>query len=58
MHSDGKDLGWRVALNQRDGNPTGARHYSTLLAAYGGANFNFALAFTRPTRPTLDTLPT
>jgi Carboxypeptidase regulatory-like domain/TonB dependent receptor len=35
VHSDGKDLGWRPALNQRDGNPTGPRHYSTLLAAYG-----------------------
>jgi hypothetical protein len=35
VHSDGKDLGWRPALNQRDGNPAGPRHYSTLLAAYG-----------------------
>jgi hypothetical protein len=35
VHSDGKDLGWRPALNQRDGNPTGPRHYSTLLTPYG-----------------------
>jgi hypothetical protein len=35
VHSDGKDLGWRPALNQRDGVTTGPRHYSTLLAAYG-----------------------
>ncbi len=35
IHSDGKDLGWRPALNQRDGNPTGPRHYSVLLAPYG-----------------------
>jgi hypothetical protein len=35
VHSDGKDLGWRPALNQRDGNPAGPRHYSTLLAAFG-----------------------
>jgi hypothetical protein len=40
VHSKGKDLGWRPALNQRDGNPTGPRHYSTLLAAYGGASFS------------------
>jgi hypothetical protein len=35
IHTDGKDLGWRPALNQRDGVTTGPRHYSTLLAAYG-----------------------
>jgi len=35
IHTRGKDLGWRPALNQRDGDPTGARHYSTLLAPYG-----------------------
>jgi outer membrane receptor protein involved in Fe transport len=35
VHSKGRDLGWRPAINQRDGNPTGPRHYSTLLAAYG-----------------------
>src|SRR5256885_1968706 len=32
VHSTGKDLGWRPALNQRDGNPSGPRHYSVLLA--------------------------
>lgn len=35
IHTRGKDLGWRPALNQRDGNPSGPRHYSTLLASYG-----------------------
>ncbi|HMD35539.1 MAG TPA: TonB-dependent receptor [Vicinamibacterales bacterium] len=35
VHSTGKDLGWRPALNQRDGNPSGPRHYSVLLAPYG-----------------------
>jgi hypothetical protein len=40
VYSKGQDLGWRPALNQRDGNPTGPRHYSTLLAPYGGANFS------------------
>jgi hypothetical protein len=35
VHSRGKDLGWRPALNQRDGNPAGPRHYSVLLAPYG-----------------------
>src|SRR5262249_52421264 len=35
VHSNGKDLGWRPALNQRDGNPSGPRHYSTLLAPFG-----------------------
>jgi hypothetical protein len=35
VHSVGKDLGWRPALNQRDGNPAGPRHYSVLLAAFG-----------------------
>jgi carboxypeptidase family protein/TonB-dependent receptor-like protein len=35
VHSNGRDLGWRPALNQRDGNPTGPRHYSTLLAPFG-----------------------
>jgi hypothetical protein len=35
VHSAGKDLGWRIALNQRDGNPSGPRHFSTLLAKYG-----------------------
>ncbi len=36
VHSNGRDLGWRPALNQRDNNnPTGPRHYSTLLAGYG-----------------------
>lgn len=35
VHSDGRDLGWRPALNQRNGSTTGPRHYSTLLAAYG-----------------------
>jgi Carboxypeptidase regulatory-like domain/TonB dependent receptor-like, beta-barrel len=35
IHSSGKDLGWRPALNQRDGNPAGPRHYSVLLAPYG-----------------------
>jgi hypothetical protein len=35
IHSNGKDLGWRPALNQRDGDPSGPRHYSTLLAPYG-----------------------
>jgi hypothetical protein len=35
VHSDGKDLGWRPALNQRDGNPAGPRHYSVLLAGFG-----------------------
>jgi len=38
IHTQGKDLGWRPALNQRDGNPTGPRHYSTLLAPYGTFN--------------------
>jgi hypothetical protein len=40
VYSKGQDLGWRPALNQRDGNPTGPRHYSTLLAPFGGANFS------------------
>jgi hypothetical protein len=35
IHTRGKDLGWRPALNQRDGNPSGPRHYSVLLAPYG-----------------------
>ena len=35
IHTRGKDLGWRPALNQRDGNPAGPRHYSVLLAPYG-----------------------
>jgi hypothetical protein len=35
IHTVGKDLGWRPALNQRDGNPSGPRHYSVLLAPYG-----------------------
>ena len=35
VHSNGRDLGWRPAINQRDGNPTGPRHFSTLLAPYG-----------------------
>jgi hypothetical protein len=35
VHSNGRDLGWRVALNQRDGDPAGPRHYSTLLAGFG-----------------------
>ena len=35
VYSRGRDLGWRPAINQRDGNPSGPRHYSTLLAAYG-----------------------
>ena len=35
IHTRGKDLGWRPALNQRDGDPSGPRHYSTLLAPYG-----------------------
>ncbi len=35
MYARGRDLGWRPALNQRDGNPTGPRHYSVLLAPYG-----------------------
>jgi hypothetical protein len=49
VYSRGRDLGWRPQLNQRDGNPTGPRHYSTLLAAYGGnsispANFNIDIS--------------
>jgi carboxypeptidase family protein/TonB-dependent receptor-like protein len=42
VHSNGKDLGWRLQLNQRDTGPTGPRHYSTLLAQFGSfspANF-------------------
>jgi outer membrane receptor protein involved in Fe transport len=35
VHSNGKDLGWRPSLNQRDGNPSGPRHYSVLLAQFG-----------------------
>ena len=35
IHTRGKDLGWRPALNQRDGDPAGPRHYSVLLAPYG-----------------------
>ncbi len=35
IHTRGKDLGWRPALNQRDGNPSGPRHYSTLLSSFG-----------------------
>ena len=35
VHSEGRDLGWRVALNQRDNGPTSPRHYSTLLAQLG-----------------------
>jgi hypothetical protein len=38
VHSTGSDLGWRPALNQRDGNPSGPRHYSVLLAPYGTFN--------------------
>jgi Carboxypeptidase regulatory-like domain/TonB dependent receptor len=35
VHTNGYDLGLRQRDNQRDGNPTGARHYSALLAPYG-----------------------
>jgi carboxypeptidase family protein/TonB-dependent receptor-like protein len=35
VHSNGSDLGWRPSLNQRDGNPSGPRHYSVLLAPFG-----------------------
>jgi Carboxypeptidase regulatory-like domain/TonB dependent receptor-like, beta-barrel len=35
IHTRGKDLGWRPALNQRDGNPSGPRHYSLLLSQFG-----------------------
>ncbi len=35
VHSRGKDLGWRPALNQRDGDPSGPRHYSVLLSQFG-----------------------
>ncbi|HEY7289432.1 MAG TPA: TonB-dependent receptor [Vicinamibacterales bacterium] len=38
VYSKGADLGWRPALNQRDGNPSGPRHYSVLLAPYGTFN--------------------
>jgi hypothetical protein len=47
VHSAGRDLGWRPAVNQRDGNPTGPRHYSTLLAPYGSfspANFTIDIS--------------
>ena len=37
VHSEGRDYGLRMALNQRDPGvgPTGPRHYSTLLAPFG-----------------------
>jgi hypothetical protein len=37
VHSEGRDYGLRMALNQRDPGvgPTGPRHYSTLLAQFG-----------------------
>jgi TonB-dependent receptor-like protein len=37
VHSEGRDYGLRLQLNQRDPGvgPTGPRHYSTLLAPYG-----------------------
>lgn len=35
VHSEGRELGWRPALNQRDNGPTSPRHYSTLLAPFG-----------------------
>jgi hypothetical protein len=37
VHSEGRDYGLRLALNQRDPGvgPTGPRHYSTLLAPFG-----------------------
>jgi hypothetical protein len=37
VHSEGRDYGLRLALNQRDPGvgPTGPRHYSTLLAQFG-----------------------
>jgi hypothetical protein len=49
VHSKGSDLGWRIALNQRDPGvgPTGPRHYSTLLAPYGSfspANFTIDIS--------------
>jgi Carboxypeptidase regulatory-like domain len=38
VFSRGRDLGWRPAVNQRDGNPSGPRHYSVLLAPFGAFN--------------------
>jgi hypothetical protein len=37
VHSEGRDYGLRMSLNQRDPGvgPTGPRHYSTLLAQFG-----------------------
>jgi hypothetical protein len=37
VHSEGRDYGLRMALNQRDPGvgPTGPRHYSTLLSQFG-----------------------
>jgi hypothetical protein len=35
VYSKGTDLGWRPAINQRDGSTTAPRHYTTLLARYG-----------------------
>jgi hypothetical protein len=44
VRSDGKDLGWRLQLNQRDGNPSGARHYTAILSQYGALpNPNFTI---------------
>jgi len=44
VHSSGSDLTWRPQLNQRDGNPSGPRHYSVLLAPYGTFNpANFSI---------------
>jgi outer membrane receptor protein involved in Fe transport len=46
VHSEGRDYGLRLSLNQRDPSvgPTGPRHYSTLLAAFGTFSpANFAI---------------
>jgi hypothetical protein len=47
VHSEGRDLGWRIRLNQRDAGPTSPRHYSTLLAPFGSfspANFTIDIS--------------
>jgi len=44
VHTNGHDLGLRQSNNQRDGNPTGPRHYSVLLAQFGSfATPNFRI---------------
>ena len=52
VYSKGKDLGWRPAINQRDGSTTAPRHYSKLLAPFGTfspENFNIDISNGRST---------